>query len=204
MKGFQETMAMTQDQIVKELQDAGALLTGHFKLRSGKHSNRFFQCALVFEDPARGERLCTELARRMTEQGIKADTVISPAVGGLFVGQEIARALKLKSIFADKVNDELVLKRGFAIRPGERVIVAEDVVTEGGRVRQTIDLVRKLGGVPVAVAIITDRSGGKADFGLPLFSLLQLNLPTYPPEECPLCHDNIPLTTPGSGAGSKA
>ena len=80
MKGFQETMAMTQDQIVKELQDAGALLTGHFKLRSGKHSNRFFQCALVFEDPARGERLCTELARRMTEQGIKADTVISPAV----------------------------------------------------------------------------------------------------------------------------
>ena len=155
---------MTQDQIVKELQDAGALLTGHFKLRSGKHSNRFFQCALVFEDPA----------------------------------------LKLKSIFADKVNDELVLKRGFAIRPGERVIVAEDVVTEGGRVRQTIELVRKLGGTPVAVAIITDRSGGKADFGLPLFSLLQLNLPTYPPEECPLCHDNIPLTTPGSGTGSKA
>ena len=103
---------MTQDQIVQELQDAGALLTGHFKLRSGKHSNRFFQCALVFVDPARGERLCTELARRVTEQGIQADTVISPAVGGLFVGQEVARALKLKSIFADKVNDELVLKRG--------------------------------------------------------------------------------------------
>ncbi len=197
-------MAMTQDQIVKEFQDAGALLTGHFKLRSGKHSNRFFQCALVFVDPARGERLCTELARRISEAGIQADTVISPAVGGLFVGQEVARALKLNSIFADKVNDELVLKRGFSIRPGERVIVAEDVVTEGGRVKQTIELVKSLGGIPVAVSIITDRSGGKADFGVPLFSLLQLSLPTYLPEECPLCNDNIPLTTPGSGAGSKA
>ena len=197
-------MAMTQDQIVQELQDAGALLTGHFKLRSGKHSNLFFQCALVFVDPARGERLCTELARRVTEQGIQADTVISPAVGGLFVGQEVARALKLKSIFADKVNDELVLKRGFSIKPGERVIIAEDVVTEGGRVKQTIELVKKLGGIPVAVTIITDRSGGKADFGVPLFSLLQLNLPTWLPEECPLCKDNAPLTTPGSGAGSKA
>ena len=195
---------MTQDQIVQELQDAGALLTGHFNLRSGKHSNRFFQCALVFVDPARGERLCTELARRVTEQGIQADTVISPAVGGLFVGQEVARALKLKSIFADKVNDELVLKRGFSIKPGERVIIAEDVVTEGGRVKQTIELVKKLGGIPVAVTIITDRSGGKADFGVPLFSLLQLNLPTWLPEECPLCKDNTPLTTPGSGAGSKA
>ncbi len=197
-------MAMTQEQIVKELQDAGALLTGHFKLRSGKHSNRFFQCALVFVDPARGERLCSELARRMTERGIQADTVISPAVGGLFVGQEVARALKLKSIFADKVNDVLVLKRGFSIKPGERVIVAEDVVTEGGRVKQTIELVKKLGGIPVAVSIITDRSGGKADFGIPLFSLLQLSLPTYLPEECPLCKDNVPLSTPGSGAGAKA
>ena len=140
----------------------------------------------------------------MTERGIQADTVISPAVGGLFVGQEVARALKLKSIFADKVNDELVLKRGFSIKPGERVIVAEDVVTEGGRVKQTIELVKKLGGIPVAVSIITDRSGGKADFGIPLFSLLQLSLPTYLPEECPLCKDNVPLSTPGSGAGAKA
>ena len=195
---------MTQDEIVKELQDSGALLTGHFKLRSGKHSNRFFQCALVFVDPARGERLCTELANRIKAKGIQADTVISPAVGGLFVGQELARALKLKSMFADKVNDQLVLKRGFSIKPGEKVIIAEDVVTEGGRVKQTIELVKNLGGIPVAVAIITDRSGGKADFGMPLFSLLQLNLPTWLPEECPLCGKGEPLSVPGSGAGSKA
>ncbi len=197
-------MAMTHEEIVKELQDAGALLTGHFKLRSGKHSNRFFQCALVFVDPDRGERLCSALADQIKEKGITAETVISPAVGGLFVGQELARALKLKSIFADKVNDQLVLKRGFSIRPGEKVIIAEDVVTEGGRVQQTIDLVRSLGGIPVAVAIITDRSGGKANFGIPLFSLLQLNLPTYLPEECPMCKEGMDLTTPGSGAGSKA
>lgn len=197
-------MAMTHEEIVKELQDAGALLTGHFKLRSGKHSNRFFQCALVFVDPDRGERLCSALADQIKAKGITAETVISPAVGGLFVGQELARALKLKSIFADKVNDQLVLKRGFSIRPGEKVIIAEDVVTEGGRVQQTIDLVRSLGGIPVAVAIITDRSGGKANFGIPLFSLLQLNLPTYLPEECPMCKEGMALTTPGSGAGSKA
>ena len=129
---------------------------------------------------------------------------ISPAVGGLLVGRELARSLTRKSIFADKVNDQLVLKRGFSIRPGEKVIIAEDVVTEGGRVQQTIDLVRSLGGIPVAVAIITDRSGGKANFGIPLFSLLQLNLPTYLPEECPMCKEGMDLTTPGSGAGSKA
>ncbi len=193
---------MTNEEIVKTFQDAGALLTGHFKLRSGMHSDKFFQAALLFVQPAIGEKLCSTLAERMKDLG--AETVISPAVGGLFVGQEIARALKLKSIFADKENDQLVLKRGFSIRKGEKVIIAEDVVTKGGRVQQTIDLVRSLGGEPVAVGIIADRSGGEADFGIPLYSLIQLNLPKYDPQECPFCKKGMPLFTPGSGAGSKA
>ena len=188
---------MTDQEIIAAFESAGALLTGHFQLRSKKHSNRFFQAALVFKKPWVGEELCKELAARIKAAGI--ETVISPAVGGLFVGQEIARALHIESIFADKENDQLVLKRGFRLKPGEKVIVAEDVVTEGGRVQQTIDLVRAHGADPVAVAVITDRSGGKASFGgIPFFSLLKLSLPTYTAEECPMCRAGQPIDVPGS------
>lgn len=190
---------MNEQEIIAAFEDAGALLTGHFQLRSKKHSNRFFQAALVFKKPWVGEALCAELAKKITAAGIKAETVISPAVGGLFVGQEIARALHIESIFADKDNDQLVLKRGFQLKPGEKVIVAEDVVTEGGRVQQTIDLVKSFGAIPVAVAVITDRSGGKASFGdIPFFSLLQLSLPTYTAEECPMCKAGQAIDVPGS------
>lgn len=187
---------MTEQEIIDAFQSAGALLTGHFKLRSGLHSDRFFQCALILRKPLVAERLCRTLAERIGDLG--AETVISPAVGGLIVGQEIARALQIDAIFADKENDMLVLKRGFSIRPREKVIVAEDVVTKGGRVQQTIDLVRKHGGIPVAVAVIADRSSEKPDFGIPFHSLIKLNLPTYEPEDCPLCKQEIPLDVPGS------
>lgn len=188
---------MTDQEVEQAFKDAGALLTGHFKLRSGKHSNRFFQAALVFKKPWIGEALCAELAKRMGP--IDADVVISPAVGGLFVGQELARALHIESIFADKVDNQLVLKRGFKLRKGEKVIVAEDVVTEGGRVMQTIELVKSFGAIPVAVCVITDRSGGKASFGdIPFHSLYQLSLPTYPAEDCPMCKAGEPIEAPGS------
>ncbi len=190
---------MNDQEIIAAFEEAGALLTGHFQLRSKKHSNRFFQAALIFKKPWVGEALCAELAKRMKEAGIDAETVISPAVGGLFVGQEIARALHIESIFADKDNDQLVLKRGFQLKPGEKVIVAEDVVTEGGRVQQTIDLVKSKGAIPVAVAVITDRSGGKASFGgIPFYSLIKLNLPTYTAEECPMCKAGQAIDVPGS------
>lgn len=191
---------MTDQEIIQAFQDAGALLNGHFVLRSGLHSDQFFQAALLFRFPDLAEKLCRTLADRMT--GLGAETVISPAVGGILVGQELARALGIQAIFADKENDQLALKRGFAIRKGEKLIIAEDVVTRGGRVQQTINLVRALGGVPVAAGVITDRSGGAVDFGIPLFSLLKLNLPTFAPADCPLCRAGQPLTRPGSGARS--
>lgn len=187
---------MTKEEIVRTFQEIGALLEGHFLLRSGLHSNRFFQAALLLQYPKIAERLCAELAKSMKSLG--AETVISPAIGGILVGQEIARALEIRSIFADKENDMLVLKRGFTIKPGERIIVAEDVVTKGGRVQQTIDLVRKHGGEPLAVGVIVDRSAGEAKFGVPLHSLIKLELATYQPDDCPLCKDEVPLVRPGS------
>jgi orotate phosphoribosyltransferase len=187
---------MTHDEIVKTFQDAGALLEGHFLLRSGLHSNRFFQAALLLQYPDVAEKVCAELAEQFKGMGIQ--TVISPAVGGLIVGQEVARALGVKAIFADKVNDEMVLKRGFTIEKGEKVLVAEDVVTRGGRVQQTIDLVKEHGGDVVGAAVIVDRSGGKASFDVPHKSLIQLELDVYEPDKCPLCSSGAPLVKPGS------
>ncbi len=187
---------MTNEEIIKAFTDAEALLEGHFLLRSGLHSNRFFQAALVMQYPDVAEKLCAELAKSYIDKGIQV--VISPAVGGLIVGQEIARALGVKAIFADKVNDELVLKRGFSIASGEKVLVAEDVVTRGGRVQQTVDLVRSLGGNVAGIAVLVDRSAGNAKFDVPLKSLCQLELATYEPESCPLCKNGLPLVKPGS------
>ena len=188
---------MTEAEIVNILKESGALLTGHFQLRSGLHSDHFFQAALLLQYPDKAEIVCRHLAEKFRGQEISA--VISPAVGGLIVGQEVARALGCKAIFADKEDGELVLKRGFSIAPGEKILVAEDVVTRGGRVQQTIDLVRSKGGDVVGVAVIVDRSGGTASFDVPEFqSALKLTLPTFDPAECPLCAKNMPIDRPGS------
>ncbi|MDD4816652.1 MAG: orotate phosphoribosyltransferase [Victivallaceae bacterium] len=187
---------MTEQEIIKVFEDSKALLTGHFQLRSGKHSNRFFQAALLLQYPDRAELLCSELAKKFA--GEKIDTVISPAVGGLIVGQELARALGVRAIFADKDNNKLILKRGFALRPGEKVLVGEDVITEGGRVRETVDLVRSFGAEVVGIAVLVDRSGGKAEFDVRHESLLKLSLPTFEPEDCPMCKAGDPVERPGS------
>ena len=188
---------MTEQEIIRIFEESGALLTGHFQLRSGLHSNRFFQAALLLQYPDKAEKVCTYLAGKFASCG--ATAVISPAVGGLIVGQEVARALKVRAIFADKEDGELVLKRGFSIRPGEKVLVAEDVVTKGGRVQQTIDLVRSKGGVVVGVAVLVDRSKGDAKFDVPQFeSLIKLDLPTFDPAECPMCKDGMAIDRPGS------
>jgi len=187
---------MTEAEIIKIFEDSKALLTGHFQLRSGKHSNRFFQAALLLQYPDRAELLCRILADKF--KGCGAVTVISPAVGGLIVGQEVARALGVRAIFADKDNNKLILKRGFTLAPGEKVLVAEDVITEGGRVKETIELVRSFGAVPVGVAVLVDRSGGKASFDVAHESLLKLSLPTWEPADCPMCKEGVPFERPGS------
>ncbi len=188
---------MTEQEIIRIFEDSGALLTGHFQLRSGLHSNRFFQAALLLQYPDKAEIVCKFLAKKFAQSG--ATAVISPAVGGLIVGQEVGRALGIRAIFADKEDGQLVLKRGFAIKPGEKVLVAEDVVTKGGRVQQTIDLVRAHGGDVVGVAVLVDRSKGEAKFDVPLFeSLIKLNLPTFEPVDCPMCKNGEAIDRPGS------
>jgi orotate phosphoribosyltransferase len=180
------------------LERSGALLTGHFELRSGLHSDRFFQCAMALRYPDVAENLCLALARKIAESGVtEAEAVIAPALGGLVVGHEMARALGVMSVFAEKDNGRLAMRR-FQIEPGKRYLVAEDVVTRGGRVQETIDLVKAGGGEVTAVAVIVDRSAGAAEFGVPLFSLLQMTPQVWTPEACPQCKAGDQAVHPGS------
>ena len=188
---------MQQNDILQDFAKTGALLEGHCLLRSGLHSNRYFQAALVLQHTVIAAKLCAELAAKWSDQAI--DTVISPAIGGIVVGQEVGRALGVKAIFAEKDDhSNLVLRRGFTLKPGERVLVAEDVVTKGGRVQQTIDLVRSFGATPVGVAVLVDRSSEPIDFGVPFQALLKLDLQTYSPDDCPLCRQGLAIDHPGS------
>ena len=188
---------MTQDEALSYFRQTKALLDGHFVLRSGLHSRQFFQCALLLKETPIAAKVCTGLAEKL--RGIHADAVISPALGGLIVGHEIARALELPHIFAEKENNVLVLRRGFEIHPGQRFIVAEDVVTKGGRVQETIEIVRSRGGVVAAIASIVDRSGGNLpDFGAPFVSLVQLNVETFAADQLPADLAGTPAVKPGS------
>lgn len=193
---------MDSEEVMSIFKKTGALLSGHFQLRSGLHSDQFFQCALLLQYPDQAERLCVALAKKMrAEMGktLQVAGVISPALGGIPVGHEVARALRVRHIFAEKEEGRLVLRRSFVIRPGERFVIAEDVVTRGGRVGEVIEIVRQHRGQPVAVAVLVNRSGGKADFsGIPLFSLLDWEPVTWEPAECPLCQKGVPLDRPGS------
>ncbi len=184
--------------VLQALSDTGALLKGHFELRSGLHSADFFQCANLLRHPRVAQRLCEALAAQVPSAlQDEIRTVVSPALGGILVGHEVARALDKLSIFAEKDAGKLVLRR-FALEPGETVLVAEDVVTRGGRVQETIDLVRAAGGRVVAVATLVDRSGGKASFDVPHFSLLQMSPVTWTAAECPLCRGGLKAVHPGS------
>ena len=174
-----------------------ALLEGHFKLSSGLHSDKYFQCALLTVEPQTSAKICQLLAEKLGALG-EADLVIGPAIGGIILAYEMARVLKLKALFAEREEGEMRLRRGFRINPGEKAIVVEDVVTTGGSTREVINLVRSLGGEVVAVASLVDRSGGKVDFGVPFKSLLQVKVETYSLEDCPLCAQGLPLVKPGS------
>jgi orotate phosphoribosyltransferase len=188
---------MTQDEALALFRQTKALLDGHFLLRSGLHSRQFFQCAQLLKETPIAARVCSALAELV--RGVGAEAVISPALGGIIVGHEVARALELPHIFAEKENNALVLRRGFEIKPGQKFIVAEDVVTRGGRVMETIEIVRQRGGMVVAVAVIVDRSGGDhVDFGAPFHSLVQLNVETFEADKLPPDLAAIPAYKPGS------
>ena len=175
----------------------GALLDGHFVLRSGLHSREYFQCAILLQHTDIAERVCKMLTEKL--RAFVCDSVISPALGGIIVGQEVGRSLGKRHIFTEKEDGKLALRRGFKIDNGEKFIVVEDVVTRGGRVQETIDIVRAYGGAVTAVGVIVDRSGNKKpDFGCPFVSLVEMNVENFAADKLPPDLANIPAVKPGS------
>jgi orotate phosphoribosyltransferase len=174
----------------------GALLDGHFRLTSGLHSSGYLQCALVLQHPAEAEACGAAIAERV--RALAADVVLSPALGGIVIGQEVGRALGVRAIFAERQDGRLALRRGFSIAPGEKVLVVEDVVTTGGSTQETIDVARAAGATVVGAAAIIDRSGGKQRIDVPFHALATIALPTYDPDQCPLCAEGKPVVKPGS------
>lgn len=187
---------MTQEDVLNIFRDSGALLEGHFVLRSGLHSRQFFQCALALQKMPVVEQLGEALAKKVAK--FETVTVIAPAIGGLVIGQEVARQLRARFIFSEKEEGKLVLRRGFTIERGEKILVVEDVVTKGGRVQETIDIVHAHGGYVVGVAAIVDRSNGAVKFGVPFVSLLSLNVEAFEPDKLPPDLKAIPAVKPGS------
>jgi orotate phosphoribosyltransferase len=187
---------LTSEEIISVFQQTGAMMTGHFKLTSGRHSDRYFQCALVLQHPDHTAALCRDLAARFAGEDVSV--VIGPAMGGIIVAYETARALGVRGIFAERENGVMTLRRGFSIEPGERVLVVEDVITTGGSVRETIAAVCSLGGNVVGAGLLVDRSGGTVDLGVRQEALLLTETLTYDPAECPLCRAGIPAVKPGS------
>ena len=185
------------DDILALFRKTGALLDGHFILRSGLHSREYFQCALLLQDTGVAATICGWLADKLRK--FDCDTVISPALGGIIVGQEVGRSLGKRHIFVEKDEGKLVLRRGFQISTGEKFVVVEDVVTRGGRVQETIDIVRNHGGVVSAVGVIVDRSGKtKPDFSCPFVSLVEMTVENFPADDLPPDLAKIPAVKPGS------
>ena len=189
-------MDATQQEVMDIFTRTKALLKGHFVLRSGLHSAHYFQCAQVCQHMTEVERLAQLLLAKV--RGVKFVTVLAPAMGGLVIGQEVARQAPVRFIFAEKENNVLALRRGFKISPGEPVLVVEDVVTRGGRVQECLEIIRRAGGAPAGIAMLVDRSAGVARFEVPVFSLLELSFPTYPANGVPDWLAKVPIEKPGS------
>ena len=190
---------LQRDETLALFRRVGALLDGHFRLSSGLHSTGYLQCALVLQDPREAAVLGEALAARVKTLG--AGVVLSPALGGVIIGHEVARALGVRALFAERSappNAELTLRRGFSLAAGERVLVVEDVLTTGGSTRETMEVARALGAHVAGAAAIVNRSGGSVDLGVPFHALLEISLPTYDPATCPLCAQGLPVVKPGS------
>ncbi|MCI9032147.1 MAG: orotate phosphoribosyltransferase [Clostridia bacterium] len=189
-------MALTDKQILEAFHRTEGILHGHFLLTSGRHSDTYMQCAKLFADPKESEVLCEELAERL--KCFNADVVLSPAVGGIIMGYEVARKLGVGNYFAERVDGKMTLRRGFSLSEGSKVIVVEDVVTTGGSVKEVIALAKAAGCEVVAAASIVDRSNGAVDFGVPYKALLTMEVKSYEADECPLCKDGSVPYKPGS------
>ena len=189
---------MTETEILDIFRKHSALLEGHFILSSGLHSDRYIQCALVLQHPDVAQKLCAELAAKLRDAN--ASVVAAPALGGVIVSYEVARALGVRSLFTERQDGVMTLRRGFSLTAGEPTLVVEDVVTTGGSTRETMTAVEQAGGKVVGVGSLIDRSGGKADLGVPRAALVTLAVQNYYPAECPLCKSGIPAVKPGSRA----
>lgn len=187
---------MGEDDLLTLFRRSGALLEGHFRLSSGLHSPGYLQCALVLQHPRDAEVLGARLAEQVRRHG--AQVVLSPALGGIVIGQEVGRALGVRAIFAERQDGTLTLRRGFSLTRGEKVLVVEDVLTTGGSTRETIDVARGAGAEVVAACAIVDRSGSNHGLDLPFHALLPMRLATYQPDSCPLCAQGLPVMKPGS------
>ena len=191
---------MTRDALLDMYRRSGALLEGHFRLTSGLHSPGYLQCALVLQYPQHAEALGRAIADRVRD--LRATVVLSPALGGVVIGHEVARALGVRAIFAERQDGVLTLRRGFIIGEQDRVLVVEDVLTTGGSTRETMLVAKAAGGQVVGAASIVDRSAPGmprgADLGVPFVTLLAIDLPTYEPDRCPLCAQGLPVVKPGS------
>ena len=183
-------------EVIERFRRTGALLEGHFVLTSGLHSTRYLQCALVLQHPPEAEAFGRALAARFG--GTRVETVAAPAIGGIVIGWEVARALGARSVWTEREGGRMTLRRGFTVRPGESVLVVEDVITTGGSTRETIEALREAGALVVGAASIVDRSEGRADVGVPRVALLTLDAPAHAPADCPLCAAGVPAVKPGS------
>ncbi|MEW6724863.1 MAG: orotate phosphoribosyltransferase [Bacillota bacterium] len=189
---------MNRDEVIDILKHTGVLLQGHFLLTSGRHSAQFLQCSQLFQNPRAAAPLVAELVKPLDGQ---IDTVVGPAMGGVILAYEAARALGARAIYTEKESGRMVLKRGFFLQPGERVLVVEDAVTTGGSVRQTMEAVAATGAEMVGAAALVDRSGGRVSLGVPFRALVTLDIPSYEPDDCPLCRAGIPLSRPKASPG---
>ncbi len=187
---------MTEQEILQIFRANSALLEGHFILSSGLHSDRYIQCALVLQHPRIAEQLCAELAAKLRD--VNASAVAAPALGGVIVAHEVARALGVRALFTERQEGAMSLRRGFSFSPGEPTLVVEDVITTGGSTRETMNCVEQAGGKVVGVGALIDRSGGAAEIGVPKSTLVTLMVQNCDPAECPLCRSGIPAVKPGS------
>lgn len=187
---------MTENDVRQLLVDTGAILEGHFLLTSGLHSPMYVEKFQVLQYPEHTARMCAALAEQFAADQV--ELVIGPVTGGILLAHEVGKNLKTRAIFTERENGKMTLRRGFVIKPGERVLIVEDIVTTGGSVKEVLEVVREHGGIPVGVGLLVDRSGGTVDFGIPAKSLLQLQVQTYQQDNCPLCQNHVPMTKRGS------